>query len=179
MPANKGKEVKEQVKKIYDKAQKYIEQNNNIEAINCYNELFDILTKNNMEIKGIYHSELSKLYQEEKYFKSAAKELINYLKTINKNTPIYSVTLNNIGNCYFLEGNYTKALKYFNDSLQLAILLNMIDAPYLYVNVSNCYKKMSQYELSEKNLLMGINLDPKNNKNKICIYRIVLYYERV
>jgi ADP-heptose:LPS heptosyltransferase/Tfp pilus assembly protein PilF len=143
-------------KKIYERALNYVNQNNNKLAIDTYNELFTLLKKNNETIKHKYHYELANLYKLDNNYELAAKELIEYSKSLNSKTHIYGITLNDIGTCYFNIKNYSEALKYFN------YVLRIVKPPELYANISCCYKNLNNYELCEKNLLKSLELDPNN-----------------
>ena len=164
----KEKEPKEQVKKIYKEAQNCIDKNDNIKAISLYNTMFDILRNNNISIKGIYHNELSKLYQKENCFQAAAEELIEYVKTIPQGTSNYGVAINEIGVCYFNVKQYEEALKYFT------IVLQMAQIPDVYNNIACCYRHLNKYDLCEKSLLRSLELDSKNNSTKYSLTEI--YY---
>ena len=165
MSANK---YKEQVKNLYKEAQTCIINNDNIKAISLYNEMFEIQRNNNIKIKGIYHDELAKLYEKESCFQAAAEELIEYVKTLPTGTPIYGISMNEIGVCYFNIKQYEQALKYFTNVLQIA------EIPDVYNNIACCYRHLHKYDLCEKNLLRSIGLDSKNNSTKYSLTE--LYY---
>jgi len=160
--------AEEKSKKLYKEAQNFISKNDKIKAISCYNDMFNILKKNNISIKGKYHQELAKLYQEEYQFETAAEELIEFIKTVTPNTSTYGVTTNEIGVCYFNIKKYDEALKYFNRVLQMAQI------PDVYNNIACCYRHLNQYELCEKSLLRSLELDNNNKSTKYSLTEI--YY---
>ena len=69
-------------------------------------------------------------------------------------------------------GNFNKALKIYNAAKKL----NTLDAD-LFFNIAKCYSDLGKYNLSIKNYIKSLKLDPNNNESKINLIKSLTFFK--
>ena len=69
-------------------------------------------------------------------------------------------------------GNFNKALKIYNAAKKL----NTLDAD-LFFNIAKCYSDLGKYNLSIKNYIKSLKLDPNNNETKINLIKSLTFFK--
>lgn len=72
--------------------------------------------------------------------------------------PDYSACLNNLGYINFLKTNYSKALDYYQKSVQLS------NKPLVYFNIAKCYEKLNKIDLCNKAYQQALYIEPDLNQ---------------
>ena len=149
--------MKETIKNLYKKANKYNANNERSLAIEYYNKVLD-LDKNNVKTL----KELGELYEKIKDNTSA----INCYKTLlhslpNNDIKNKAIISNQIGICYNNLFEYETAITYFKQVIKIKN-----DIPDVYNNVYACYLKLKQYKLAEITLHISLKFKSDNNTIK-------------
>jgi len=141
--------MKEKIKELYKKANKYNTNNKHELAIQEYNKVLELDNKNLKALK-----ELGDLYERLNKLTNAIicyeKILVITPKSDISTTGIY---LNQIGICYNNLCKYETAIMYFKK-----ILVIKNDIPDVYSNIYSCHFKLKQYKLAEINLLVSLKM---------------------
>jgi len=137
---------------LYAKAKDSANNNKYELAIECYKQLEQITSNPYFLIN--YLTELGAIYELLNKNLEAITEC--YVKII-KLHPNNGVILNQIGICYFNQGQFKLAIHNFKKILKIKEL------PDVYNNIGNCYVNMADYKNAEKNFLASYNLDKTND----------------
>lgn len=141
--------MKDKIKDIYKKANKYNTNNEYELAIQHYNKVLELDSKHLKTLK-----ELGSLYEKLNNLTNAINCYENILIIIPKSDiPTTAIYLNQIGICYNNLRNYETAIIYFKK-----ILLIKNDIPDVYNNIYICYFSLKQYKLAEINLLISLKI---------------------
>lgn len=160
----------------------YIDQNNYSKALELAYLAEELAIKNKFErgLAGIY-TNLCKIYSNSDSLKNT-KKAIDYgllalkIKKEVGNIPVYGETLNNIGQAYLEEGDYTKASSYLKEALQNStgdsktIVLNNLKK--LYTKLGN-----NKLALSYSNQLINYKDSLTTSKQQEKVAEIVERYE--
>ena len=137
------------------------------EFIDKINELKQKLEKNPHDI-AIY-KELGYVYEKKGMFQQAIDECyVNILKY----EPYNGAILNQIGICYFCSANYTKAIYFFKQVIEIKKISDV------YRNICMCYIRLKAYKKAEKNCVLAYNLEPWNDDNKSGLAELYYYYKQ-
>ena len=148
--------MKDKIKELYKKANKYNTNNKHELAIQYYNNALDIDDKNLKVLK-----ELGNLYERLNKLPDAINCYEKILVIVPKNDiPTTAIYLNQIGICYNILHKYETAIMYFKK-----ILIIKNDIPDVYNNIYTCYFSLKQYKLAEINLLISLKIT--NNEKTI------------
>jgi tetratricopeptide (TPR) repeat protein len=155
--------MKDKIKEIYKKANKYNTNNEYELAIQHYNKVLDLDNKNLKALK-----ELGNLYERLNNLTNAINcyEKI-LLITPKSDIPTTAIYLNQIGICYDNLHKYETAIMYFK---KIIIIKN--DIPDVYNNIYMCYFRLKQYKLAEINLLISLKI----TYNEITIEKLGFLY---
>ena len=72
--------------------------------------------------------------------------------------PDHSACLNNLGYINFIKTDYSKALDYYQKSVQLS------NKPLVYFNIAKCYEKLNKIDLCNKAYQQAFYIDPNLNQ---------------
>ena len=163
--------MKEKIKELYKKANKYNTNNEYELAIQEYNKVLDLDNKNLKALK-----ELGELYER----LNKPKNAINCYEKIlvitpKSDIPTTAIYLNQIGVCYNNLYKYEKAIMYFKK-----ILVIKNDIPDVYNNIYLCHFSLKQYKLAEINLLISLKItgNEKTIENLGFLYGCLKEYDK-
>jgi tetratricopeptide (TPR) repeat protein len=141
--------MKDNIKELYKKANKYKINNEHELTIQHYNKVLELDNKNLKALKelGDVYEILNKLTHAINCYE---KILVITPKSDIPTTAIY---LNQIGVCYNNLHKYETAIMYFKK-----ILVIKNDIPDIYNNIYACYFSLKQYKLAEINLLISLKI---------------------
>jgi tetratricopeptide (TPR) repeat protein len=141
--------MKDKIKEIYKKANKYNTNNKYELAIQHYDEVLELDDKNLKALKelGDLYERLNKLTNAINCYE---KILVIAPKGDIATTGIY---LNQIGICYNKLHKYETAIMYFKKILALKN-----DIPDVYNNIYMCHFSLKQYKFAEINLLISLKI---------------------
>ena len=127
----------------------------------------DILTKHKIKNKQINFI-CGELFLSFRLYKKALFSLAYSIKLDPKFYAAYKL----LGITEYSLGNFNKALKIYN----VAKKLNTIDAD-LFFNIAKCYGDLGKYNLSIKNYIESLKLDPNNKETKISLIKSLTFFK--
>ena len=163
--------MKEKIKELYKKANKYNTKNEYELAIEYYNKVLDLDDKNLKTLK-----ELGEIYEKLNKLTNAINCYEKILAiTPKSDIPTTAIHLNQIGICYNKLHNYETAIMYFKK-----ILIIKNDIPDVYNNIYLCHFKLKQYKLAEINLLISLKItyDEKTIETLGFLYGCLKEYDK-
>jgi tetratricopeptide (TPR) repeat protein len=163
--------MKEKIKELYKKANKYNTKNEYELAIDYYNKVLELDDKNLKALK-----ELGELYERLNKLTNAINCYEKILAiTPKSDIPTTVIHLNQIGICYNNLHKYETAIMYFKK-----ILTIKNDIHDVYNNIYTCYFSLKQYKLAEINLLISLKLtyDEKTIEKLGFLYGCLKEYDK-
>lgn len=127
----------------------------------------DILTKHKIKNKQINFI-CGELFLSFRLYKKALYSLAYSIKI----DPNFYIAYKLLGITEYSCGNFNKALKIYN----VAKKINTHDAD-LFFNIAKCYADLGKYNLSIKNYIKSLKLDPNNNETKINLIKSLTFFK--